>query len=235
MTRCLMTNTEALIIKGKYCWAIDAQRPTVLIEAFAKDMSHIHKDPSLEQFEIKDEYPFPKIQERFKQKIIASLPKNVAVQLTGSVAIIYAGNKAYVIDSENLGKVQDEPRPHMHNAHHSPFLEEFEIEDEYPYPKVAELLREKATHTNLYLMLMLCFSTNGVLEHQQEAARLTSGLVDSKYGEKSLANIRKVFMEQPMSEELEFDPRVITLMHPKLQDIFKEAHLHHRGTELKLS
>lgn len=71
MTKCLMSNKAVLIIKGKYCWAIFAQRPNVLVEAFALDMSDIHKDPSFEEFELKDEYPFPEIQARFEKKILA--------------------------------------------------------------------------------------------------------------------------------------------------------------------
>jgi len=160
---------------------------------------------------------------------------NCYVNMSGSIVLIWTSyTTCWLIRSESLDKIEEEPAPHMHNIHIGPHVEEFNIEDDYPFPKVREIFELKIPVTNLIDAIYMALEPQADDEMRCKAAVATIRIISGECGQQALAKVRTLFLDQDMFYGLTFPRAVIDSLAPEVANFLREAYCKHHGNDLPI-
>lgn len=143
-------------------------------------------------------------------------------QISASVALVYVDKVCWQLDKDH-----DEPQicraPQMHNIHRNFLFEEIEVDEEYPFPQVRDILQKKQFQQWTFFLTLRCLDSIMSQQERKEFANKLSELTSGEHFITTFKWLSELLLNTELSPEANVNQEILDCMPKEFQDLIRQV------------
>lgn len=154
------------------------------------------------------------------------------VQVCASVALVYVDGKCWILEKHTGYQPLECGAPQMYNVHSSSLYEEMNIEEEYPFLKVRDILQNKECQNLMHLCALVCMDSKMPLELRKKLARHLNEYFLEGYSLSAFEWLCEMLLNTQLPAEADINKEILNCMPQKFQELFRQVFKKYRNIDI---